>query len=162
MSEQSDEQPTAPIMPYNDRRIHDVADKLDEWFDQQLARPQDDPPTMDEMDRLLGILGHAVPDLPDEAKRKLVTAWAAVFRLAVGWARQQVAGQHAEALERMAALWSALGTELELLAAADVGEGAEVPDLAPGALATLAREMMGQAATLHTRILLSAQEPAAD
>ncbi len=148
---------TGPIMPYNDRRIHDVAPALEQWFDQQLARPEDDPPPLDEMDRLLGILGHTAPDLPDEAKMRLATAWAATFRLAVGWGRQQVAKEHGAALERMAGLWSALGEDLADLALTATGN-APAPDRSNAALAGLARQMMRQAATLETRLLMAGEE----
>ena len=109
-----------PIKPYNDRRFLDVLPALGEWFEQQQARPADDPPPLDEMERLLGILGHAAPDLPHEAKMKLTVAWAATFRLAHGWATHQAVREavkeREERLISLYALWSALGEQIQELA----------------------------------------------
>ena len=141
---------TGPIKPYNDRRIHDVAPALDAWFDQQRARPEDDPPPLDEMDRLLGILGHAAGDLPLDAKMRLTTAWAAVYRLAIGWATQQAVRQRRERLVHLYGLWATLGEELEELANL---ETEPIAGATRAKVVELARELTAKASALRFEVL---------
>jgi len=53
-----------PIEPDDDRRFLGVAPQLAAWSDERRARPADDPPPLDEPDRLLAIRGTRRPISP--------------------------------------------------------------------------------------------------